>query len=188
MCPEVTKGNVYSRTNSESWYRKGIECYVDNSFAGGWNQEVMSYIITYANCPIIWVMRLQIEIVLSTTEVEYIDLYQAIRDVLTFVSLMKEIEFILKLQGDTPTVLWSIFEKPVTFQEDNQGKIALAVAPQMQPCMKHTPIKYYHLQSFVRNGDIYIQHIETKEQIMDIFMKPLYFEFFGYLCYKLNDW
>ena len=56
------------------------------------------------------------------------------RDVLTFVSLMKEIEFVLKLQGDSPTVLCSIFEKlviPVIVYEDNQGEIALAVYPQI---------------------------------------------------------
>ena len=34
-------------------------------------------------------------------EVEYITLSQEMRDVLTFVSIMKEIEVALKLQGDT---------------------------------------------------------------------------------------
>ena len=43
-------------------------------------------------------------------EVEYIALYQAMRDVLTFVTLMKDIEFVLKLQRGTPTVLHSILE------------------------------------------------------------------------------
>ena len=79
---------------------KGIECYVDADFSGGWNQEegkdpglVLSrtgYIISYANCLIILVRRLQIEIALSTTEVEYIDLSEAMRNVLPFVSLMKK--------------------------------------------------------------------------------------------------
>ena len=48
---------------------KGIECYVDADFVGGWNQEegnnpvlvlsVMGYVITYANCPIILARRIQ---------------------------------------------------------------------------------------------------------------------------------
>ena len=42
---------------------------------------------------------------------EYIYLSKANRDVLLFVSLMKEIELALKLQGEAPTVLCSIFEK-----------------------------------------------------------------------------
>ena len=94
---------------------KEIECYVDADFAGGWNQEedkdpglVLSrigYVIIYANFPIIWVIRIQIEIALITMEAEYISLSQTMRDVLPFVSLIKEIQFLLNLQGYTLTVL-----------------------------------------------------------------------------------
>ena len=94
---------------------------------------------------------------------------------------MKEIEFVLKLQGDNLALLCSLFEKPVTFHEDNQGVIALIVDPQMQPHTKHSAIKYNRFWSFITNGDVEIQHIDTKEKIMDIFMKPLYSEIFVYL-------
>ena len=56
------------RSDSE----KGIKGYVDADFIGGWNQEevkdpvlvlcITGSIITYDNCPIIWMMRLQTEI------------------------------------------------------------------------------------------------------------------------------
>ena len=62
---------------------------MDAEFVGGWNQEegkgpisVLSrtgYVIAYANCKIIWAIRIQTEIALSTTEVEYIANYQATR-------------------------------------------------------------------------------------------------------------
>ena len=62
---------------------KGIKCYIDADFAGGWNQEegkdpvsVLSrtgYVITYANCLVIWVSWLRTEIVLSSTDAEYIN-------------------------------------------------------------------------------------------------------------------
>ena len=55
-------------------------------------------VITYTNCLIIWEIRLQTENLISTTEAEYIVLYQAIGDDLTFVILMEEIELLLKLQ------------------------------------------------------------------------------------------
>ena len=58
--------------------KKGIEYYVDADFAGGWNQEegkdtslvlsITGYVIIYANCPIIWVSRIQTEIAFSTME------------------------------------------------------------------------------------------------------------------------
>ena len=83
-------------------------------------------------------------------------------------SLIKDIEFLLKLHGYTLMVLCSIFLKPVILHEDNQGLIAIAVSPQIQPCTKHIVIKYHQFQSFVANGDVEIQHIDTKEQITDI--------------------
>ena len=65
------------------------------------------------------------------TEEEYIVLSQATREVSHFVSIIKEIEFVLKLQKDTPTVLCSLLQEPlmpVTVYEDNQGAIAIAVS------------------------------------------------------------
>ena len=80
---------------------KGLECYVDADFAGGWIQanasnaeNVLSrtgYVIMYANCPILWVSRLQTEIALSTAEAEYITLLQALRDVIPYITLLKEV-------------------------------------------------------------------------------------------------
>ena len=59
---------------------KGIECYVEAYFAGGWSQansdnpeNVMSstgFAIYYAGCPVLWSSKLQTEISLSTTESE----------------------------------------------------------------------------------------------------------------------
>ena len=67
------------------------------------------YIINYANYTIIWARRLQKEIALSNTKVEYIALSQTMRDILPIVSLIKYIEFVLKLQGETLEVMCSIF-------------------------------------------------------------------------------
>ena len=161
---------------------KGIECYVDADFLEGWNQEEDRYpgsllsrtvcVIMYANCPIIWASRLQTEIVLSKIEAKYIAISQAMRDVLPFMSLMKEISFVLELEDDTPKVKSSLFENPVIVHEDKQGTIALAVAPKMRPCMSHITIKYHHFQSFVANGIGKIQHVDTREQIADILRNP----------------
>ena len=63
---------------------------------------------------------------------------------ITFVSLMREIEFLIKMQRYTPRALCSIFENTVTFYEDNQGAIALAVSLQMIPRTKHIAIKYHN--------------------------------------------
>ena len=68
---------------------RGLECYVDADFAGGWKdgnhdspESVFSrtgFVIMYAGCPITWGSKLQTEIALSTTESEYIALSSATR-------------------------------------------------------------------------------------------------------------
>ena len=99
---------------------------------------------------------------------EYIALPQVLRYLLPFVSLMKDIDFIIKIQGDNLVVLHSICENPATVNEDNQGAIALAFAPQMWPHTKHITINYHHSRIFVADGDVDIQNIDTKEHIADI--------------------
>ena len=99
------------------------------------------------------------------TDKEYIALSQAMRGVLTFLSLMKEIEFLLKFQGDTLTVLCSLFKNtvmPVTVYKYNQGTITLTVYPQMRPHTKNITTKYHHFRSFVANGDVKIKDVDTK--------------------------
>ena len=121
-------------------------------------------------------------------EAEYIALYQSMRDVLTFVINMKDIEFVLKLKGETPMVLCFTFEKSVIVYEDNQGSMTLMFLPQIWPHTKYITIKYHNFRIFVVNGDVDVKHVDTKEYIADIFMKPLYSELFGYLHYKFNGW
>ena len=99
-------------------------------------------------------IRIQTKIMLSTTEVECIALYQSMRYVLPSMILMKDIEFVIEIQGDDPEVLFSLFENPVTVHKDNQGEITLVVAPKMRPCTKNITIKYHHFQSFITNGDV----------------------------------
>ena len=112
-------------------------------------------------------------------------------DVLPFVILMKEIEFVLKIKGDALKVLYSLFKKPVTpvtVYRENQGAITLAVSPKLQLRTKRIAINYYHFRSFVVNVDAKVKHVDTKEQITDIFTKLLDSYLLGYLHYNLNGW
>ena len=155
---------------------KSMEVYVDASFAGDWNTawsdeptSVMSrtgYIIFYSNCPIVWCSKLQTEIALSTTESEYIALSQSLRDAIPLIGFLKEIQLVIPNSKETPTIHCSIFE-------DNKGCIDLVNTPRMRPRTKHIALKYHHFRSHVKNKLISIQHIETENQIADIFTKAL---------------
>ena len=135
----------------------------------------------FAGCPISWGSRLQTEIALSTTESEYIALSTAMREVIPFMGLLQEI-------SDTFGIL---ARKPVfkcTVWEDNDSCITVANAPKFTPRTKHIAIKYHHFRSYVANGSIIINPIDTSEQLADILTKPLKEKPFTYLRGKLMGW
>jgi hypothetical protein len=78
-----------------------VDCYVDADFAGLWgvesDQDPISvksrsgYLITFMNCPLLWVSKLQSQIALSTMESEYIALSQSMRDLIAVREVLKEI-------------------------------------------------------------------------------------------------
>ncbi len=74
-----------------------INCYPDSNFSGLWKYEddqdphcVRSwtgYVITMANCPILWSSKLQTEIALSTMEAEYVALSTSCKDLFPIIDL-----------------------------------------------------------------------------------------------------
>ena len=143
---------------------KGLECFVDANFAGGWHKSdgesadlVMSrtgYLILLASCPLVWCSKLQTEVALLTTEAEYITLSQSLREVIPIMSLLKEVNEIFPLNIPTPEIHCKTWE-------DNNGCIALAKGQKFSPCTKHIAIKYHHFCEHVKNGSISIHPIDT---------------------------
>lgn len=170
---------------------KGIECYVDASFAPGWRPEdpheatnLLSrtgYVICYANCPVHWSSKMQTEIALSTAEAEYIALSQAMREVIPFIRLIVEINVVFETNTDKPIMYCKV-------HEDNEACISMVQSPKFTPRTKHIALKYHHFRSYVDKGLIQIAHIGTTEQTADIFTKPLEQNTFEYLRKKLSGW
>jgi hypothetical protein len=75
-----------------------------------------------------------------------------------------------------------------TIFEDNKGCVDLANAPKLRPRTKHIALKYHHFHSHVENGSIKIQWIDSKNQLADIFTKPLPVSLFEYLRSHLLGW
>ena len=99
---------------------RGIECYVNTNFAGGWdkadsgNPEVVlsrtGYVLMYTNYLVLLCSKLQTEIALSITEAEYIALSQTTREVIPFVNLLKEINEAFPLNLKEPRFHCKVFE------------------------------------------------------------------------------
>jgi hypothetical protein len=154
-----------------------LDCYVDADFAGRWGYDddqdpvcVRSrtgYVLTFGGCPLLWVSKLQTEVALSTTEAEYIALSQAMRELLPAQCLVAEVQQALKMQlKGAPVVKSTVFE-------DNQGAVALANSPKMNPRTKHIGIKYHFFRDHVARGDVSVEWVESSLQKADILTKGL---------------
>ena len=57
--------------------------------------------------------------------------------------------------------------------EDNSGALHMAKIHKYRPRTKHLNVKLHHFRSYVEDGSISIEKIDTKEQLADYLTKPL---------------
>ena len=102
---------------------------------------------------------------MSTAEAEYIALSQALREVIPAMNLMEGLNDVFPMQLSKPGFC--------LVHEDNQSCIAMANSKKINPRTKNNSLKYHHFKNFVERKQIRIVYINTKEQLADIFTKPL---------------
>ena len=170
-----------------------MDCFVDSDFMGLHGKELSSdpvsvksragYLISLNNCPLVWSSKLQDSIALSTMMAEYYALSSAMRDVLPLRNLTKAVA---KAAGISPELL-STFK--TTCHEDNNGALTLAnLEPgRTTPRSKFYDVKVHWFRSHLCK-DIVVQKVDTKEQLADLFTKPLPPEVFKYLREKILGW
>ena len=124
------------------------------------------------NCLVSWSSKKQSLVSLSTAEAEYI----AAATCCTQILWMKQ-----NLQD-----LQVTYDEPIPILCDNTSAISISKNPVMHSKTKHIPIKYHFLREQVTEKHIKLEYIETKEQIADIFTKPLPKGTFEYLREKLG--
>ena len=119
-----------------------------------------------------WLSKKQTSISLSTIEVEYI----ATAACCTQVMWMKQTLQDMKVSIDDP----------ISIKCDNTSAISISKNPVFHSKTKHIPIKYHFLREQVAQKVVKLEYVPTKEQIADIFTKPLAKEPFEYLRDKLG--
>jgi hypothetical protein len=78
------------------------------------------------------------------------------------------------------------YDEPIPIYCDNTSAINISKNPMMRSKMKHIPIKYHFLREQVAEKNIRVEYVGTKEQVADIFTKPLPREAFEYLHQRLG--
>jgi hypothetical protein len=78
------------------------------------------------------------------------------------------------------------YDEPIPIYCDNTSAISISKNPVMHSKTKHIPIKYHFLREWVAEKNIRVEYVGTKEQVVDIFTKPLPREAFEYLRQRLG--
>jgi bifunctional DNase/RNase len=78
------------------------------------------------------------------------------------------------------------YDEPIPIYCDNTSTISISKNPVMHSNTKHIPFKYQFLWEHVAENNIRVEYVGIKEQVADIFTKPLPWEFFEYLRHRLE--
>ena len=62
---------------------------------------------------------------------------------------------------------------PISIISDNTSAISISKNPVMHSKTKHIPIKYHFLREQVLEEKVKLEYVPSKEQVADIFTKPL---------------
>jgi hypothetical protein len=117
------------------------------------------YIATFGNSVISWKSRKQPVVAASTTEAEYISLFEAGQEAKWFLTLLDSLK--VKLSNK------------LTLFVDNQSAIALANNPMYQQRTKHIDIKNHWIREFIGEGKAETKYIPTNDQLADFLTKAL---------------
>jgi hypothetical protein len=56
---------------------------------------------------------------------------------------------------------------------DNQSAIDLSKNPEYHARSKHIDIQYHYVREVIQNGQVTLKYVPTKDNIADVFTKPL---------------
>jgi hypothetical protein len=118
-----------------------------------------------------WASKKQNLVALSTAEAEYIDAGHCCAQLLWMRQTLRDYGY-------------KFSKVPLLY--DNESAIRMADNPIEHGRTKHIAIRYHFLRDHQQKGDIEIAYINTKDQLADIFTKPLDEQSFTKLRNELN--
>lgn len=119
-----------------------------------------------------WFSKKQSSISLSTEEAKYVIFAYCCTQLLWMMQTLLDIQ--IKCYP------------PISIVCDNISSITISKNPVMHSKAKHIPIKYHFLRGQVLEKKVKLEYVPSKEQVPDIFTKPLPRETFEYLIKKLG--
>jgi len=155
---------VSGTMNFGLWYPKGSLCYLvgfsDFNFAGckSDRKSTSGTCHLFGNCLILWHSRKQHSVALSTAEAEYVAAGCCCSQILWIKQQL--LDYDLKL-GCVP------------IKCDNTSVINLTKNHVLHSRTKHIEIRHHFLSDHVEKKVVSFEYVDTKDQLADIFTKPL---------------
>lgn len=144
-------------------YSDLLSGYVDSDWGGSEGTDRKSttgYLFElYERCTICWNTKKQASVASSSTEAEYMALYEAVKEALWLKSLATTINIDVS--------------DPIIIYEDNTGCMSIANNPSSHKRSKHIDIKYHVSREQIEKNVIKLVFIPTGSQLADALTKPL---------------
>jgi hypothetical protein len=151
-----------------------LDGFADSDFADSYGnaKSQSGYIWRINKAPICWSSQQQGPVAQSTGEAEYYAANLATREGVWLRCILSQLGY--------PQTLPSII------YEDNTSCIAMSKNPIHHKRTKHINIAYNYLRKAVEDGEVFLRHISTTEQIADVLTKPLDRVRFEYILARLG--
>ena len=155
------------------WYPKDtnltLHAYTDADWAGSVDdrKSTSGGAFFMGSRLVSWFSKKQSSIALSTAEIEYVAAVSCCTQLLWTMQKLQDIQITC-----TP---------PISIQCDNTSAISISKNLVMHSKTKHIPIKYHFLREQVLKQKVKLEYVLSKEEVADIFSKPLPRETFEYV-------
>jgi hypothetical protein len=135
--------------------------YSDSDHAGDidTSNSTSGILFFFGKCLVSWQSVKQQVVTFSSCEAEYITASTALTQMLWLVRLLGDL-----LGRDTAAV---------ELRVDNKSALALAKNPVFHERSKHIRMRYHFIQGCLEEGRFKACYINTKDQLADLFIKPL---------------
>ena len=165
----MDEGLFYKKSQSKSF---SIRVYVDASFAPSGDKSTSGWIIFLNENPINWKTLKQSITAKSSADAEYVALLQAISDALYFRSVLIELGYDMS--------------EHIEVFEDNQAAKQIANNPVLKSKIRQVNVHYHFIRDYVKLGIVKMVHVQSSDQIADMFTKALNWPLFKHLKEKIN--